>query len=169
MATSRKSERHTLTSDEFDLVQQTHYPALSELETDEFTKVIKLVRERRDRVRTQANDRRRDLRRQGHGRTTTAEGERGLTRRASILGEAVTRLNNEHARRNAKKRLQQSARQALDLKRSSATGKNPASGTTASRGMKRKENAKTADIGSPMHKGRVSQAGKVAQAKKDDR
>lgn len=169
MATTRKAERRILTGDEFELVQNTHHPALGQMDKQELDQTIKLLRERRDRARAVVNRQRRDLRTQGHGRTTFAEEERGIRRRKAILREALVRANKEQSRRNANVNLRASVRKALEMKKEASSSTAPSSGRTSNEGMPRKESAKRQQIGNPMDAGRISQQGKTAQAKRDNR
>ncbi|MBF9234197.1 hypothetical protein [Microvirga alba] len=169
MATPRKTERRVLSHDEFELVQNTHHPALAQLDKKDLDRVTKLLRERRDRAQDILNRQRRDIRTKGLGRTTFAEEERGTRRKKAVLREALGRVSKEQSRRNAKAGLKQSARRALALKRSTPASKTPSAGHTPDEGMKPKTSARRDQIVNPMDAGRVSQKGKVAQAKRDSR
>jgi hypothetical protein len=98
MATSRSREERLLDKSERELVDQTRHPALTEIADKELTKVIKLIRERRDRARGLAKTQRRDAR--GKGKSEAKEGaERGNKEKASLLAQALQRANKEAARR----------------------------------------------------------------------
>jgi hypothetical protein len=168
MTTSRKSERRALSQDEAELVERSHRPALSSLSDDELGKLTALVRERRDRARDIAHRQRRQSR--GKGAKPSAEAaDRGNRLKASILNEALARLNDERARRTAKPKLIASARKALAMKLAAARPSRPPPGQTANEGMSPKAKKKARRIGSPMEAGRVSQAVRVAQARRDAR
>jgi len=168
MATSRKSERRALSQDEAELVERTHRPGLTALGDDELGKLIALTRERRDRARDIAHRQRRQTRGKG-ARPSSEAADRGNRLKAAILNEALTRLNDERARRNAKPKLIASARKALALKLAAARPSRPPPGRTANEGMTPKAKKKARRIGSAMEAGRVSQAVRVAQAKRDTR
>ena len=61
MAITRKTEERALDAEERDLVAKSHHPALQELSDRDLAQLVKLVRERRDRAKTQANQRRREI------------------------------------------------------------------------------------------------------------
>ncbi|NIX77794.1 hypothetical protein [Microvirga terricola] len=167
MATPRKAERRILSADEFDVVQNTHHPALAKLDKQELDQVTTLLRERRDRTQDILNRQRREIRSKGMGRTTFAEEERGMRRRKAVLREALGRVNKERSRRR-REDLKQNARKALAMRGATASAA-PLKSRTASKGMTPKENVKGEAILHPMQAGRVSQRTKVAQAKRDNR
>ncbi|WP_112662517.1 hypothetical protein [Microvirga flavescens] len=169
MTTPTRAERRLLSDDEYELVAQTHHPALTMIETPELSRLTSLIRERRDRAKDIANKQRREVRGKGRANTNFAAKDLGNRRKAGVLGEALSRLNKERSRRNARARLSENAHKALELKRDSASQKRPAPGRTAGKGMASSENPKAERIGSEMHAGRISQAGKTAQAKRDSK
>lgn len=172
MSTSRKSERRALSQDEFQLVERTHRPALNDLKVEEITQLIGLLRERRDRARDIANQQRRRIRGKDRGARAAPPPEQadaGNRLKAAILAEALSRLNDERSRRTARSDLIASARKALALKRVATRPSRPPSGRTANEGMKPKPKTKAKRIGSAMEAGRVSQAVRDAQAKRDAR
>ncbi len=168
MTTSRKSERRALSQDEFDLVERTHRPGLTGLGDDELARLTALLRERRDRARDIAHRQRRQSRGKG-ARPAGEDADRGNRLKAAVLNEALTRLNDERARRTARPKLIASARKALALKRAAARPSRPPPGRTANEGMRPKAKKRTGRIGSPMEAGRVSQFVRDAQAKRDSR
>lgn len=167
MATPRKAERRILSADEFDVVQNTHHPALAKLDGPELDRVTTLLRERRDRAQDVLNRQRREIRSKGLGRTTFAEEERGMRRRKAVLREALGRVNKERSRRT-REHLKQNARRALAMRDATPPATKPKS-RTARKGMQPKEHTKTETIVHPMQAGRASQRTKVAQAKRDNR
>jgi hypothetical protein len=168
MTTSRKAERRALSQDEAELVERSHRPGVTSLSDDELGKLTALVRERRDRARDIAHRQRRQSR--GKGARPSAEAsDRGNRLKAAILGEALTRLNDERARRTAKPKMIASARKALAMKLAAARPSRPPPGRTANEGMTPKANKRAKRIGSAMEAGRVSQAVRDAQAKRDAR
>lgn len=168
MTTSRKSERRMLSQDELELVDRTHRPALTDLKPDELSKLIGLLRERRDRARDIAHRQRRQVRGKG-ARPAPEAADAGNRRKAAILGEALARVTEERSRRTARSDLIASARKALALKRAAARQARPPSGQTAKTGMKPTPKTRAKRIGSAMEAGRVSQFVRDAQAKRDAR
>lgn len=170
MAFTRKDEDRVLSAEERDLVAQTHHPEVAALPDDELANLRKLVRERRDRAIAIARHQRREMRgkvdAKGAARVT---GDAGSRLKASVLAQAVKRLNNEAARRQrkaARVRLVANMRRALDMKRRAAEPSHPQS-RTAHQGMKSKPSRKAEQIADPREIGRVSQFVKDAQARRD--
>ncbi len=100
MAVTRKDEARALDSDERELVERSHHPALQELPDSELSKLVKLVRDRRDKAKSQAQQRRREMR--GKAAPKGAEPSRddaGSRLKLSVLAMAVRRLNTEAGRR----------------------------------------------------------------------
>jgi hypothetical protein len=83
---------------------------------------------------------------------------------------AVRRLNTERDRRNrqaARTDLQANAEKALAMRRAAAEKRHHPIGRTASRGMASNPSTRREQITDPREVGRVSQAIKTAQAKRD--
>ncbi|SDG37589.1 hypothetical protein [Pelagibacterium luteolum] len=99
MATSRRNEDRVLDKSEKDLVDQTRHPALGDLSDKDLTKLVKLLRDRRDRARDIARTQRRNVR--GKGAAEAKEGaERGNKEKMSLLAQALQRANKESKRRD---------------------------------------------------------------------
>ena len=62
MAITQKEEARALNADERELVEKSHHPALQELPDDELSTLVKLMRERRERAKAQADRKRREMR-----------------------------------------------------------------------------------------------------------
>jgi hypothetical protein len=100
MAYSRKHEDRALDKEERDLVEKSHHPAVRELSDKELGDLTKLLRERRDRARTQANQRRREMRGKGQPKgATPSAADAGSHLKTDVLAKAVRRLNGELERR----------------------------------------------------------------------
>ena len=89
-----------------------------------------------------------------------------------MLEEAIGRVEEELRRREnsttATKTQADLSRHALELKLSHPAPPHPGSGRSASEGMKPKERQKSLRVGASKGEvGRVSEEGKVAQARKD--
>ena len=91
----------------------------------------------------------------------------------NVLFEAIQRVDKELSRReeSARKPTQaELSRHALEQKRSRRTPRYPDAGRTASEGMRPNARRKAVKVGTTKKEiGRVSQANKVAQARKDAR
>lgn len=89
-----------------------------------------------------------------------------------LLFEAIQRVDKELSRREeietGRPSSAEFARQALELKMSSETNQHPNPGRSASKGMRPKKRVEEFAGGTTRKEiGRVSQEGKVAQARKD--
>ena len=100
MAITQKEEARALDAEERDLVQKSHHPALQELSDQDLADLVKLVRERRDKAKTQANQRRREMRGKAAPRgATPSTSDEGSKTKLAVLAMAVRRLNSERERR----------------------------------------------------------------------
>ncbi|MBZ6075658.1 hypothetical protein [Microvirga puerhi] len=166
MSTSKRNERRLLNDEEYTLVEQTRHPVLGKLEEAALKDLTQRLRERRDRARDIASRQRREVRGKGRQTTTFEKKDAGNRHKAGVLAEALTRINGEHARRKADE-LRTNARRALALRQEAPKAARPKSGRTPREGMAKKPNTRREKIGNPMDAGRISQAGKSAQAKRD--
>jgi hypothetical protein len=175
MAMTRKAEDRALDSEERDLVGKSHHPALQDLSDEDLAGLVRLVRERRDRAKTQANQRRREIRGKAAPRgATPSTSDEGSKAKLAVLAMAVRRLNSEVERR---RRLRaavaqvESARKALALKEANAgSGGGAAFNSRQSHaGMRNLVSGKRQRLINPMERGRLRKAAAVAQAKKDAR
>ncbi len=171
MNLTRKDEERYLDKDERELVAKSHQPELAELADDELGKLKRLIRERRDRARDIASRQRREMRGKGRpqGESPAADNA-GSKVKLAVLAKAVRRLNSEAARRDDKARREamvSGLREALERKQ--ATNANRPKSRTAGKGMNAKPSNVREQIADPREVGRVSQAVKKGQAKRDSR
>ena len=174
MAMRRKEEERALSTDERDLVQKTHHPALQELSDRELTDLVKLVRERRDRAKTQANQRRREMRGKAAPKgAAPSKSDEGSKAKLAVLAMAVRRLNSESERRRRMRTAidhMESARKALDMKQASEAGNDAGfNSRQAHTGMRNIATERRKSLIRPMERGRLRKAAAVAQAKRDAR
>lgn len=174
MAITRKEEARALSADERELVDETHHPALQALSDQDLSKLIALVRERRDRAQAQANQRRREMRGKGAPKgATPSSADEGSKLKLSVLAMAMRRLNNERERRRrmaAAVSQADNARKALAMKRAAQEEGNPGHNTRhAHQGMRNAASGKRENLIRPMERGRQRKAASVAQAKRDAR
>jgi hypothetical protein len=175
MAMTQKQEARALSADEREFVEKSHHPALQELADEDLSKLVKLVRERRDKATAQSNQRRREMRRKGEPKgASPSRSDEGSQRKAAILAMAVRRLNSEVARRRrmtARVSLVESARRALAMKRASEQPGEaaPTNGRHAHQGMRNIPSRRNDSLVRPMERGRLRKAASVAQAKRDAR
>jgi hypothetical protein len=174
MAMTRKEEARALDADERDLVERTHHPDIQSLPDAELPKLVRLVRERRDKARDQASRQRREMRGKGAPKgARPAADNAGTKTKLAVLAMAMRRLNNEAERRRrlaARSDLAENARRALALKNAGADQKGADfNSRTAHRGMRNVQNEKARSLVRPMELGRQRKAASVAQAKRDAR
>lgn len=172
MASNRKLEARALAADERRMVGKSRAPALQELSATELSALVKLVRERRDRARTMAERRRREMRGKAAPRgAAPAKADEGSKLKLAVLAAALRRLTAEVQRRRrarARKELVGSAKKALAMRRAAEPAK-PANTRRAARGMTPKENPRAPELIRPMERGRLRKANAVAQARRDAR
>ncbi len=103
MGYSHKAERKRVGADEVELLDKSHHPALGKLSDAELSELRKLVRDRRDRAQTMANQQRREARRKAEPRGAQAAYDNsGTLRKADVLAGAIRRINAEVVRRAEK-------------------------------------------------------------------
>jgi hypothetical protein len=175
MAITRKLEERALDAEERDLVAKSHHPALQDLSDQELTQLVKLVRERRDRAKTIANQRRREMRDKAAPKgAAPSKSDDGSKTKLAVLAMAVRRLNSETERRRRMRAATEhveSARRALAMKEASASNAGGAAFNSrqAHDGMRNIVSRKRQNLIEPMERGRLRKAAAVAQARRDAR
>ena len=151
---------------ERDMVAPTRPPKIGELSHDELQALGKRLRAARDRARRIAQRQQREMRGKAepHG-AAPAQDNAGSLAKAAVLVEALRRVTQ--ALRRLRVPTQPQSRKALEMKQAAATRHHPAAGRTAATGMQAKANGKPKVRVDPREVGRVSKAGKVAQARRD--
>jgi hypothetical protein len=171
MSTCVAAERRFLDRDELALVGPSHYPQLAELEAAELQQIRGRLRDLRDKAQTVARHKRREARGKGPPRAAGASGSyEHAARRKQIFSQALRRTNRQLQRLDhatALARTMQGAERALALKRRAQTPERPDPGRRARSGMRPNPSLRRAMGVDPAMVGRVSQAGKAAQAKRD--
>jgi len=174
MTPTKKQEARALDAEERELVAKSHHPALQDLPDNEVTELAKLIRERRNKARSIAHQRRREMRGKSEPRGATAsKADHGSWTKADVLSSALSRLNSEITRRermNARLSMVESARKALQMK-TSAEEADPAKFNTrhAHEGMHSVARERRESLVRPMERGRLRKAASVAQARRDAR
>ncbi|KAB1073968.1 hypothetical protein [Methylobacterium planeticum] len=165
------SERRLLSEDELERVKLSHYPELRTLEPDETLALAKWLRERRNRIRDIIATRHRARR----GKTTASgigapeASERGLSEKKQVFARAIRRVNARLDRERTERRrerIRTNFDAALRRKRSSLRH-HPEAGETSVDGMQPIGSDRRAVTTERSEIGRVSQAVKTAQAKRD--
>lgn len=175
MSMSRKEEARALAADERELVEKSHHPQVQELPDDELAKLVKLMRGRRDKARSEANRRRREMR--GKAAPKGAEpsaGVAGSKAKVEALATAMRRLNGETERRRRMAQsvsMVESAQRALTMKQAAESDADDEDFNTrhAHEGMRKNASDKRRNLIRPMELGRQRKAASVAQAKRDSR
>lgn len=173
MAVSRKEEARALSADERDLVEKSHHPAIQGLSDHELGDLIKLIRERREKAKTQAHQRRREIRGKADPRgTAPSKADAGSKLKLEVLAMAMRRLNSESQRRRtmaASATLVANAHKALSMKHDAAQPGPAHNSRTAREGMRNAASQRRQDLMRPMERGRLRKAAAIAQARKDAR
>jgi hypothetical protein len=173
MTISRKQEERALSLDEREVVEKSHHPAIQSLSDVELSRLVKLMRERRDRARAMAERRRRELRGKAAARgATPARDDEGSKLKLSVLSMAMRRFNAEIERRrrmNARLALVASANRALAAKQRADRDVETFNTRHAHQGLRPKEDRRARSLIRPGERGRLRKAAAVAQAKKDSR
>jgi hypothetical protein len=174
LALTKKQEARALSADERDLVEKSHHPAVQELSDKELAELAKLVRARRDKARSLAQQQRREMRGRSSPRGASAStADHGAWTKAEVLASAQSRLNSEISRRdrmNARLSLVESARKALMMKTARQEDDSAKFNTRhAHDGMQAVTREKHESLIRPMERGRLRKSASVAQARRDAR
>jgi len=173
MAITKKQEARALSADERDFVSKSHHPDVQDLPDEELQQLVKLVRERRNRARSEASRRRREMRGKAAPKgATPSRAEEGSKLKMAVLAMAMRRLNSEVERRrkmSARLSLIENAQTALIMKQAAADNSAPFNTRHAHQGMRYLPSRRRQNLIRPMELGRQRQAAKVAQAKRDNR
>jgi len=173
MSAPSKFERSLLSHDENETIRTTHYPAIYELDRDTLQGLQKRLREMRDKERTHARQKRREMRGKGAPRGGSFPGtaEQPLQRK-QVFAAALKRVNKEVARiHNLAERsaFTESARRALAMRRAGEGLQRPPAGRTAHSGMQPRPSGRRRTKVNPAKVGSISQATKDRQALRDSR
>jgi len=173
MAISQKEEARALNADEHELVVKSHHPSLQALPDGELADLVKLIRARREKAKSQADQRRREMRGKAAPKgATPSKADEGSKVKVAVLAMAMRRLNGEVARRRqmaARASLADNAKRALAMKRG-AEGKSATFNSRHAReGMRNASNQRAQNLVRPMETGRLRKAASVAKAKRDGR
>jgi hypothetical protein len=171
MSVPISTEKRMLTASEFEIVERTHYPAIFGLSREALTESLELLRDFRKKAHDRAKQQRREMRGKSEPRGIAAASDNsGTERKREIFAGALKRVNRELSRiRKAESGNKQSeyARRALELKRENRVRHHPSSDRTVNRSMTMVENPNATVTVDPREIGRVSQAVKVGQARRD--
>jgi len=175
MSAKADLEARLLKANELDIVNATRHPNIKQLPVEELKIIVQRLRKAHARSKDIGAQQKREMRGKADPRgAKRTQDNTGTLLKAQMLREAIERVRAELGCRknpkNAAPRQAELSRHALELKLSHQAPTHPDPGRTASEGMKNKERQKPLEIGtSKKEVGRVSQAGKVAQARRDSR
>lgn len=160
-------EDRLLSVAEREMVEQTKPPGAAELSKDDLQALVKRLRQARDRARRIARQQSLEMSGKGEPRgATPARDKAGSEAKAEVLVEALQRVTLALRKLTAPTQAEL-LRKAAERKHASATTQHPGSGRTATKGMQPKASKRPTVRTDPREIGRVSQAGKVAQRKRD--
>jgi len=170
MSDRKQLEARLLSASELEDVNATRPPAIEQASGEQLKVLARRLRRARDRAKDIAAGQEREMRGKADPRgTKPTRDNTGTLAKAQVLGEAIERIEEELSRRENLTQADLS-RRALELKLSHQAPPHPGSERSASEGMKSKERQKPLRVGASKGEvGRVSQEGKVAQARKDSR
>jgi len=175
MSDQKQLEARLLKAGELEDVNTTRPPAIKEASGEQLKVLAQRLRRARDRAKDIATRQKREMRGKAEPRgTKPTRDNAGTLAKAQVLGEAIERIEEELSRREnltiATTTQADLSRHALELRLSHPAPPHPGSGHSTSEGMKSKERQKPFRVGpSKGEVGRISQEGKVAQARKDSR
>ena len=173
MNANTESEARLLNTSELELVSVTRNPAIEQLSIEQLTAVGRRLRQAHVRAKDIGARQQREIRgKVGPRGAEPVRDNTGTMAKVQVLHEASKRVEAELHRREAMNMATRTqvelSRHALELKLSSQANQHPDPGRTASGGMQKKERREPPKVGTTKREvGRVSQAGKVAQARKD--
>jgi len=174
MGVAFAAERRLLTEDEIGPVISSHYPALADLPAEELPGLARWLRERHARARDLIRGRRRVHRGKVEARGTASEvaSDAGLGLKKQVFARGLKRVNSRLAEENAmlrRSRMTEGLRAAL-ARRQAATPSHPSGGGGGGHlGKQAKAASRRAGIITGRRIGSVSQAGRLAQAARDNR
>ena len=169
------SESRFLDASEAEMVSVTRSPEIEQQSTEQLEALIHRLRQAHGRAKDISARQQREIRGKGDPRgAKRVQDNTGSLEKVRVLFEALERVDGELSRREEiDKRTPSQAelsRRALELKMSSQTVERPDPGRSASEGMHPKKRKELFKVGTTRKEvGRVSQAGKVAQARKDSK
>jgi hypothetical protein len=173
MSTSIADERRLLAAQEYDQVARSHYPALADLPREELLELVRWLREQRGKFRRHVERHRRAERGKGKpsAPAATPAAERGIAAKKQVFARALKRVNARlDGMLAAEKRAAMRAGHAAALeRRRRAQRHHPSSGHRRHTGPASIENPKGADIVQGSTIGSITQAGREAQAQRDNR
>jgi len=173
MSVPCKFERSLLSHDEYEAVRLTHHPVIYDLDGTQLRATQLRLRTMRDKERTLARQKRREMRGKAEARGGSFPGtaERP-SQRKQVFASALKRINKEISRLrkiDAHVAHVEAAHRALAQLRAAKFIHHPATGDTAREGMQALPSSRRRTKMPPAKIGSISQATKNAQARRDAR
>jgi hypothetical protein len=175
MSASSESENRVLNASELEIVGDSRSPTIEQLSIEQLKALLHLLRQAHGRAKDMSSRQQREIRGKVDSRgAKRVQDNTGSLEKVQVLFEAIQRVDEELSRRDETNKTTPTqaelSRHALELKLSSQTIQHPDPGRSASEGMRPKKRQEPIKIGTTRKEmGRVTQAGKVAQARKDER
>jgi hypothetical protein len=175
MSKKSQSESRWLDSSESEIVNATLSPEIEQQSIDQLKALTRRLRQAHARAKDISARQEREILGKADPRgAKRVQDNAGSVEKVRVLFEAIQRVDGELSRRENNVAGTPSqvelSRHALELKMSSQTGERPDPGRPASEGMHPKKRKELFKVGTTRKEiGRVSQAGKVAQARKDSK
>jgi hypothetical protein len=167
MTEQSNAEDRLLSLAERELVDQTRPPVIGGRSKDELHALAKRLRQARDRARRIGRQQTREIRGKSDPKgATPARDNAGTEAKAQVLVDALGRVTAALRKLDGPTQAEV-LRKAAAMKRSAAAARHPSGGKTASSGMQPKTSRRPTVKADPREVGRVSQAVKVARAKRD--
>ncbi len=152
---------------EREMVERTKPPVLDELSKEALQALAKRLRSARDRARRIGRQQKREIRGKADPKGAVAAGDNaGTEAKAEALVAAISRVTGALRKLSAPTQIELT-RKAVAMKRAAPVAQHPGAGSTASKGMIAKASRRPTVKSDSREVGRVSQAGKIAQAKRD--
>lgn len=173
MNTKAELDTRVLNAAELEMLNATRSPEIEAISPDELKSIGRRLRQAHARAKDIGARQQREMRGKAKPRgSAPAKDNAGTLAKAHVLYGAIQRVDEELSRREQASTPMPSqaalSRHALELKIKSEARQHPDPGRWASQGMQSKKRQKMPPIGTTRKEiGRVSQAGKVAQARKD--
>ena len=173
MSASYKYEQSMLGHDELEVIRVTHHPGIYDLSSADLHEARAQLRKMRDRERTLARQKRREVRGKAAPRGGSFPGtaERPLQRK-QIFSAALKRINKELKRQQvleARSAHVEAARRAFASRRSENFAPRPEAGETSGEGLRPLPSRRRRWKVPPQRIGSISQATKVSQALRDSK
>lgn len=172
MAVTRKEEERALNAEERDVVNLSRHPDVQDVADAELVALQERLRHLRDKARTLANQKRREIRGKSAPRgSTPVTSDQGSSLKLAVISMALKRVNAEVQRRDDFSRshsLVENAQKALMMKQQSEKNKTPFNTRHANLGIRDIPDTKVVSLINPMERGRQKKAAGVAQARRDN-